>query len=73
VSNLGNHVELGVRDSLTLPITVLTLGLFLLVINALMLRLAASFVPGFEVKSFWPALWGSVLLSVFSAGLSLLF
>jgi putative membrane protein len=58
---------------LTLPITVITLGLFLLVINALMLRLAAALVSGFEVKGFWPALWGSILLTLFSGGLSLLF
>lgn len=49
---------------LTLPVTILTLGLFLLVVNALMLMLAAALVPGFEVKGFGPALWGSVGLAV---------
>ena len=49
---------------LTLPITFLTLGLFLLVINALMLMLAAAFVDGFEVEDFGSALWGAVALSV---------
>ena len=58
---------------LTLPITFLTLGLFLLVINALMLRLAAAIVPGFEVKGFMPAFWGSLLLAIFSAGLSMIY
>jgi putative membrane protein len=57
---------------LTLPLTILTLGLFLLVINALMLRLAAALVPGFEVRGFMPALWGSLLLTIFSAGMSLM-
>lgn len=58
---------------LTLPITVLTLGLFLLVINALLLRLAAAVVPGFRVSGFVPAFWGALLLSIFSFGLTLIF
>ena len=58
---------------LTLPITVLTLGVFLLVINALLLRLAAALVPGFHVRGCWPALFGALLLSVFSFGLTLFF
>lgn len=49
---------------LTLPATILTLGLFLFVVNALMLMLAAAFVPGFKVKGFGSALWGSVGLAV---------
>jgi len=50
---------------LTLPVTILTLGLFLLVINAGMLWLAASIVPGVKVKGFGPAFLGALLLSVF--------
>ena len=50
--------------ALTLPLTVFTLGLFLLVINALMLMLAAALVPGFYVDGFVPALLGSLLLSL---------
>ena len=49
---------------LTLPITFLTLGLFVLVVNALMFMLAAAFVDGFEVDDFWSALWGSLTLGV---------
>jgi len=49
---------------LTLPVTLLTLGLFLLVVNALMLMLAAAVVDGFEVRGFGPALLGSVGLAV---------
>ena len=49
---------------LTLPVTILTLGLFLLVINALMLMLAAAFVDGFEVEDFGTAVVGSLLFSV---------
>ncbi|MBK6540718.1 MAG: phage holin family protein [Flavobacteriales bacterium] len=48
----------------TLPVTVLTLGLFLLVINACVVLLAAEIVDGFVVKSFWWALGFSLLLSV---------
>lgn len=49
---------------LTFPITIITLGLFLLVINAMMIRLAAHFVPGFHVAGWIPALWGAVALAL---------
>jgi putative membrane protein len=48
----------------TLPVTLLTLGLFLLVINAGLVLLAARIVPGFVVESFWWALGFSILLSI---------
>jgi len=48
---------------LTFPITIVTLGLFLLVINALVVMMADYFVGGFSVSSFWYALLFSVLLS----------
>jgi len=50
----------------TLPINLLTLGLFTLVINAAMFSLAALFVAGFSVKGFWAAILGSVLFSICS-------
>jgi putative membrane protein len=49
---------------LTFPLTILTFGIFWLLINALMLKLAAMFVPGFEVRGIWPAFWGGLILSV---------
>jgi putative membrane protein len=49
---------------LTLPVTVITLGLFLLVINALLFWGVASLVPGFHVAGFWAALLGALLYSV---------
>jgi putative membrane protein len=52
---------------LTLPITIITLGLFLFVINALIILLAAKFVPGFTVHGFWWALLFSILLSLVSS------
>jgi putative membrane protein len=49
---------------LTLPVTVVTLGFFLLVINAGMLALVAGLVPGFHIDGFWAAFWGSLLVSL---------
>src|SRR5579863_7798394 len=48
----------------TFPLTILTFGIFWLLINALMLKLAALFVPGFEVHGLWPAFWGGIILSL---------
>lgn len=52
---------------LTLPATILTLGLFLLVINAVIIMLAGYFVSGFVVSGFWVALLFSLLLSLFQS------
>lgn len=52
------------------PITLLTLGLFGWVINALMLWLVAAVVPGFHVAGFLPALWGSIILAIISGVLN---
>ncbi|MCC6385480.1 MAG: phage holin family protein [Bacteroidia bacterium] len=49
---------------LTLPITVLTLGLFLLVVNTIMIMLASALVRGFTVESFWWAMLFSIILSI---------
>jgi putative membrane protein len=51
---------------LTLPITLITLGLFLLVINALMLMLVSWFLPGFLVAGFWPAIGAAIVVSLTS-------
>jgi len=51
---------------LTLPLTILTLGLFLLVINGLMLWLVSALVRGFHVSGFWGAVFGSILISLVS-------
>ena len=52
---------------LTIPITLVTLGLFLLVINALMIMLAGKLVPGFFVSGFWAALFFSIILSIITS------
>jgi putative membrane protein len=51
---------------LTLPVTLLTLGLFLLIINAAMLGLVAAFLPGFAITGFWAAFWAAIIVSVVS-------
>jgi len=55
---------------LTLPINILTLGLFILVINALLFMFVAYLVPGVEIDGFWSAFWGAVILSILSIGIS---
>ncbi len=49
---------------ITLPLSILTFGIFLLIINALMLMLASSVVSGFEVQGFWAAFFGAVVLAI---------
>jgi|ERR1700733_294132 len=48
----------------TFPLTILTLGLFWLIINALMLKLAAALVPGFRINGFLPAFFGAIVLTL---------
>lgn len=51
---------------LTLPFTLVTLGLFIFVVNAICLGLAAALVPGFDINSFWAALFGAIVVSLVS-------
>jgi len=51
---------------LTLPLNILTLGLFTFVINAIMLMMASGVISGFEVHGFWSAVFGSLLISLIS-------
>ena len=57
---------------ITFPLTVLTLGLFWLVINALMLEVAAALVPGFRIDGFLPAFFGAIVLSLVNMVLRML-
>ena len=50
----------------TLPLTVVTMGLFLLVINAMVLMLVSAVVSGFTISSFWTAFFASIFISIFS-------
>jgi len=51
---------------LTLPITILTLGLFTFIVNAIMLLMVSSMVSGFQVDGLWSAVWGSLFISIVS-------
>ena len=51
---------------LTLPVTILTLGLFLLVVNAAMIGLVGWLLPGFTVAGFWPAVFAAIVTGVVS-------
>ncbi len=74
VAALGSGLVLGLVNAvvrpililMTLPFTLLTLGLFLFVLNGLCLWLTSWLVKGFEVHSFWAAVFGSILVSVVS-------
>jgi putative membrane protein len=57
---------------LTLPVNILTLGLFTVVINAVLLKMASALIAGFDVHGFWPAVLGAVIISVVSWLLSTL-
>lgn len=63
VIGLFNMVLRPLLVILTLPVTIVTLGLFLFVINALLFWAAASVLDGFQVSGFWAALLGSVIYS----------
>lgn len=72
VLGLANAFVRPVMVLLTLPLTVLTFGLFLLVVNALVLWLVAALVPGIRVRGFGPAFVGSLLLTVLNLAVDLL-
>lgn len=61
---LVNAVIRPIAFILTLPITIVTLGVFLLVLNAAMFGLVAAFIEGFRVSGFWAALFGALIVSI---------
>lgn len=61
-----NAVIKPILTVLTLPLTIVTLGLFYFVVNAAAFGLAAAVVPGFSVSSFWAALFGALVVSLVS-------
>jgi putative membrane protein len=77
---LGTAAVLGVLNVvlrpvlfiLTLPITILTLGLFTFILNALMLKIASGLIPGFSVIGFWSAVFGALIISIVNWGLNAL-
>ena len=63
---LVNAIVRPIAILLTLPMTIFTLGLFLLVINAGMVGLVAWMLPGMQVAGFWPAFWAGLIVSLVS-------
>src|SRR5882672_12955316 len=57
---------------LTLPVTIVTLGLFIFVINGLLFWAVGSFVSGFHVAGFWSGVFGAIIFSLISCGLAAL-
>ncbi len=62
----ANAIVRPVLIVLTLPLTLITFGLFLLVINALVIMLVAAIVPGFRISGFWTAFFASIFIAMFS-------
>ena len=79
MSALGAAAMLGILNAffrpialiLTLPINILTLGLFTFVINAVMLKMASGVIGGFDVRGFWSAVFGALIISLVSWGLNI--
>ena len=72
VLGLVNTVIRPILVLLTLPVTLLTLGLFILVINGLLFWFVGSFIAGFVVSGFWAGVLGAILYSIVSWALSAL-
>ena len=72
VLGLVNTLVKPILVILTLPVTILTLGLFLIVLNALLFWGVAAALPGFHVTGFWAAVLGAILYSVIGSLLSML-
>jgi putative membrane protein len=72
VLGLVNAVVRPLMILFTLPLTILTFGLFLLVVNAFMLWLVAALVPGIRVQGFGPALLGSLVLTLLNLAVGFL-
>lgn len=64
VMSIANMLVKPVLFLLTLPITIVTFGLFTLILNASMWLLVSNFTPGFHVEGLWPAIVGSLLYSI---------
>ncbi len=78
MSAIGAAAILGILNAffrpiallLTLPINILSLGLFTFVVNAVMLKMASGVVSGFDVEGFWTSLFGALIISLVSWGLN---
>lgn len=66
VIGIINSLIKPIAHLIALPITILTLGLFALIVNTAMIALAAKIVPGFSIDGFWSAFFGAIVLSIVS-------
>ncbi len=73
ILGLVNAIVKPILVLLTLPLTILTLGLFLLVVNAIALGLVSYLTPGLTIAGFFPAVFGSIVLTVVSSVIHQLF
>ena len=69
VIGLANLVIWPVLIFLTLPINILTLGLFTFVVNGMVLKICAAILPGFRIETWGAAIFGSIVLAIVGAGL----
>lgn len=67
VVGIGNAILWPLLAFLTLPLTILTFGLFLFVVNGIVIKICAAIVPGFEVTTWTAAIIGAIVLTIFSA------
>lgn len=70
---LANTIIWPVLFVLTLPITLVTLGLFVFVVNAAVLKICAALLPGFQIRGWLPAIFGWIVMSLVNLGLGYLF
>ena len=66
VFGIVNAIVRPIAMLLSVPLIVITLGVFLFVVNALLLWLVGAIVPGFHVDGFWAAFWGAIWLGIIS-------
>ena len=64
IIGLFNGIVRPIVQIISLPITILSLGLFYIIINVIILLLAASFIPSLIITGFWPAFWGVIVISL---------
>jgi putative membrane protein len=72
VFGIVNAVIRPIATLLSLPFIILTLGIFIFVLNALLLWLVGAIVPGFHVAGFWAAFWGAIWLGIISWVISII-
>jgi len=73
ILGIANAIVRPILIVVSCPLEVLSLGLFTLIINAIVFYFALKYIPGFHVPGFWAAFWGAILMSIISWIISLVF